>query len=154
MNEPQDILALLEQESWLGKTFLFFAAVSAILVPISWFTHGLYVYLLIFPMGLAWMFCGFALFIVLGKLNVLAMFGKHTNAAAPRLPNIYWYCLGVSLVYCVTVFFSYALSSPQGVALGPTADLRIFAAVYLSLNLGAFGFAHFAGASQRNRAAA
>jgi hypothetical protein len=154
MDKPHDTLAFLDGDSWLAKTFLFFAALSAILVPISWFSHGLYVYLVIYPLGFAWMVLGSALFLLLGKRNVMAMLGKQPSVSTAPLPAIYWYCLGGSLLYCLSVFFGYALTSPEGVALGPTADLRIFAAGYLFLNLGAFGFAHFAGGKQRTQAAA
>ena len=154
MDESHDISAFLYGESWLAKAFLFFAALSAVLVPISWFSHGIYVYLIIYPMGLAWMVFGFALFFVLGKRNIWAMLGKQPDVVTSPLPVIYWYCLGISLAYFLLIFFGYFLTSPERVPLGPTVDLRVFASGYLALNLGAYGFAHSAGRSKRNQAAA
>ena len=149
MESRRHIRTFLAGETRLTRACFAFATVSAALVVLSWFPHGFYVYFVIYPMHLGVMALMFVLFAVLARRNLSAFSGKSLCVVETSLPVLYWPCLGVSLLYCLVVFIGYAMTSPQGVSLGPSIDFRIAASFYLFLSLASFGFAHWSGRRKR-----
>ena len=154
MIEPLDVRAFLAGETRLAKSFLALAALSTLLVVASWFPHGFYVYLIIFPLHLAVMGLMLVLFVMLARRNFATLFRTSAYVVAAPIPKIYWPCLGISLAYLLAVFLGYAANSQPGESLGPSADFRIFSSFSLFLSLGSFGFSHSIGRRQRTKDAA